>query len=141
MGKKHRIKGARKAKSLIEQIDAEIKQIDLDMNIFMASAAQQVADILSESAPRRVALGDILNDEQMQAVVDILNRTDIDEYRQTNAIKNYLKRYEKELEAIGVSYTYLTYVVLVNAPALRELSAASNSKPDDPFRPPPNSQN
>jgi glucuronate isomerase len=148
MGKQSRIKAERRARRLIEQqlkeVDKVLKESEATLKNMEASKAEMLADLLTENANpnwRTQSLGDILNADQIQAVIDILNRTDVDDIGQTKLIKKYLSQFSKQLEAVGVLPDYLAYVLIANAPNLRAMAKASNNKPDDPFTPPPNAQN
>lgn len=148
MGKQSRIKAERRARRLIEQqlsqVDKALKESEENLKKLEASKAEMLADLLTENANpnwRTQQLGDILNSDQIQAVVDILCRTDIDDIGQTKLIKQYLAQFSQQLQAIGMVPDYLAYVLTANADNLRAMAKASNNKPDDPFTPPPNAHN
>jgi hypothetical protein len=146
MGKQSRIKAERRARRLIEQqlkqIDQEIKQGEDTLKKLESSKAEMLADLLTENANwQQRSLGDFLNSDQIHAVIDILNRPNLDQIAQTKLIKQYLAKFATQLEAVGVLPDYLAYVLIANADKLRGMARASNNKPDDPFTPPPNAQN
>lgn len=155
MGKKARIKAqrlaeAQGAKKILEQIntlDAEITANTADLVTLEGQKAEMLADMLIESdelghgAPgrekqtqRHVSLGDVLNDSQMQAVIDILNRPNLDDIAITKLLKQYLGQFQQQLSAVGVVPDYLAYVLLANKEQLRAMAKQSN-EPEDPFQP------
>lgn len=144
MGKKKRIKESRQgAKSILEQLNAlnaEIAQNEAQLAQLEAGKAEMLANMLLKEN-RTMQLGDILNPDQIQSVVNILNRTDIDDIQQTKLIKSYLSQFSRELQAIGVLPDYLAYVLIANAPMLRQMARNTSAGDDDPLAPPPNSQN
>lgn len=139
MSKRHR-----KARQLIEEMRALDKTIEEGAALLKAlegGKAEILANMLTESpGGRTISIGEMLNDEQIQAVVDIMNRPGLDDLAVTKMLKSYLGQFNLQLSAIGVNPDYLAYLLLANAPALRQASAASNNKPDEPTMP-PNSQN
>jgi hypothetical protein len=145
MGKKARLKArrlaeAQGAKQILEQINAldkEIAQSTAEIVTLEGQKAEMLADMLVENQPpggRQVTLGDLLNDSQMQAVVDILNRPNLDDIALTKLLKQYLGQYAQQFAAVGVVPDYLAYVLLANKDALRQMARRSN-EPEDPFQP------
>lgn len=103
----------------------------------MKRKAERIVDALTESdhdlghgapggkpAPRRVAsLSDILNPNQIQAVVDILNRKNLDDIEQTKLLKEYLGKFTEQLKTVGVDSNWLAYWFMHSAPKFRSLVA------------------
>jgi hypothetical protein len=148
MGKKARIRAqrlaeAKGAKNILKQIadlDKVIAENTADLVTLEHEKAKMLSDMLIENRPpghRTVTLGDILNDEQMQGVVDILNRPNLDDIAITKLLKQYLGKPEwaNKFAAIGMVPDYLAYVLLANKDALRQMSRQSN-RPDEPYIPP-----
>lgn len=79
--------------------------------------------LIESQGLREAQLGDFLNDNQMQACIDILNRPDIDDIAQTKELKRYLNQFKVDLEAKGILPDYLAYVLIANADALRQMAA------------------
>lgn len=60
---------------------------------------------------KTIKLGDLLNDQQVQGVVDILNSNQPESVIIHN-LKAYLNEFKDELEKNGVVSDYLAYVLL-----------------------------
>lgn len=155
MGKKARLKRlaeAKGAKQILQQIaemdkiiaesTAELFALEGQKAEILASMCLEADDNMSHGAPagdkkpqRQITLGELLNDAQMQAVIDILNRPNLDDLAITKLLKQYLGQFERQFAAVGVVPDYLAYVLLANKDALRQMARQSNNRPDDPFQP------
>lgn len=141
MGKKARIRAkrlaeAKGAKSILEQINAlnhEIAESEAELKRLEAGKAKVLEGLLiGENQGGR--LSDFLNDAQIQAVVDILNRPNLDDIAQAKLLKQYLGQFHQELLAKGYRSDYLAYLIIANANAIRQ-SATQSSEPEPPFDP------
>lgn len=56
-------------------------------------------------------LGEILNDEQLKKVAEVMSSTQGLETK-TLRLRNYLKQFDRELEAKGVVSEYLAYAIV-----------------------------
>jgi hypothetical protein len=143
MGKKARLKRlaeAKGAKQILEQIaalDKEIAANTADLVTLEGQKAEMLAGMMIENSgqQRTVSLGDLLNDSQMQAVIDILNRPNLDDIAITKLLKQYLAQYAQQFAAVGIVPDYLAYVLLANKEQLRAMARQSNNTPEDPFQP------
>jgi hypothetical protein len=152
MGKKARIKSqrlaeAKGAKDILKQINAlddVIAESTAELVTLEGQKAKMLANMCIESGgnapgggqtPQRSAtLGDLLNDSQMQAVIDILNRPNLDDIEITKLLKQYLGQFSQQFAVVGVVPDYLAYVLLANKKQLRSMARQSN-EPEDPFKP------
>src|SRR6478609_7253963 len=122
MGKKARLKKrlaeAKNAKELLEQInalDAEIAANTADLITLEGQKGQMLANMLIENQPpgrRATTLSDLLNDSQIQAVIDILNRPNLDDIAVTKLLKQYLAQFSQQLSAVGADANYMAYFLL-----------------------------
>jgi hypothetical protein len=153
MGKKARIRarrlaeahgnGAKGAKSILEQInalDAVIAESTAELITLEGQKAEMLANMCIESdgsqpGHRSMDLGDLLNPDQIQAVLDILNRPNLDDIAIAKLLKQYLAKFSQQLSAVGLEHTYLAYMILARKDQLRAMSAQSNDKPDEPYDP------
>lgn len=146
MGKKARIKAqrlaeAQGAKDILAQINAldqVIAESTAEIVTLEGQKAEMLANMLIENqqpGQRQVTLGDLLNDSQMQAVIDILNRPSLDDIAITKLLKQYLGQFAQQFAAVGVVPDYLAYVLLANKEQLRAMARQSNNTPEDPFQP------
>jgi hypothetical protein len=146
MGKKARIRArrlaeAKGAKSILEQLsilNQEIAQSEAELQKLEEGKAKMLEGLMTENAPKgwkQTSLGDILNADQIQAVIDILNRPNLDDIAITKLLKQYLAKFSQQLNAVGVVPDYLAYVLLANKEQLKAMARQSNNKPDDPFQP------
>jgi anion-transporting ArsA/GET3 family ATPase len=123
-------KEKRRAKRLIEElreVDKEIAKSQQAIEELKSTKAKFMADVLTESSDTKMtSLGDLLTKDQIQAVVDILNRTNIDEISQTKMIKDYLRQFDAQLQAKGVIPDYLAYVLIHQADQIRAMAAMWN---------------
>lgn len=123
-------KEKRRAKRLIEElrkVEKDIAQSEQVIEQLKAEKAKFMADVLTESPDTKMtSLGDLLTKDQIQAVVDILNRTNIDEIAQTKMIKDYLRQFDAQLQAKGVIPDYLAYMLIHHADQIRAMSAMWN---------------
>jgi hypothetical protein len=145
MGKKARLKAKRLAESqgakkLIEQIhalDQEIAQSEAELAALEGQKSQMLADILTESPSNRsMSLGEILTPEQIHTVIEIFRRPNLDDIAQTKLIKQYLAKFSRELQAVGVVPDYLAYVLLANKQALLQMAEQQPDDDDEPGLPP-----
>lgn len=143
MGKKARLKRlaeAKGAKDILAQINA-LDQVIAESTAEIVSLEGQKAEMLANmmiensGQQRTVSLGDLLNDSQMQAVIDILNRPNLDDIAVTKLLKQYLAQYAQQFAAVGIVPDYLAYVLLANKEQLRAMAKQSNNTPEDPFQP------
>lgn len=82
--------------------------------------------MIREAHLREAQLGDFFDDNQMQAIMDLLNRQDLDDLALTKALKAYLGRFRDDLLAKGLNSDYMAYWLLANADALRQMAANRN---------------
>jgi regulator of replication initiation timing len=143
MGKKARLKArrlaeAKGAKNIFQQLtelEKEIAVNEAELKSLEQGKAAVLEGLLTENTPpgwQQKPLGDVLNRNQIQAVVDIFNRTDIDDIAQTKLVKQYLSQFTREINAAGYDVGFLAYALLANKAALQQMSAASN-EPEDPL--------
>jgi hypothetical protein len=142
MGKKARIKAQRLAeskgaKSLIEQIialDAEIAQSEHEIANLQASKKAYMESVMVNENNPRFALAEFLTDAQGQAVVDILNRPNLDEIAQTKLLKQYLgqPQIRQQLSAKSMDHEYLAYMIMHQAENIRQAARATNEPHDEP---------
>lgn len=123
-------KEKREAKRLIEQIreaDKAITESEKAIAKLESAKAELLAGMLTESPGQRtITLQDLLTKDQLQAVVDILNRPNLDDIAQTRLLKDYLRQFDQQLQAKGVLPDYLAYLLLANAAQIRQMSAMWN---------------
>jgi hypothetical protein len=124
-------KAKRESKRLIEQLLQTEKAIAESEQIIaklQTEKAKFIADTLTENGPgwKQTSLQDLLTKDQIQAVVDILNRPNLDDIAQTKLLKDYLRQYAQQLEAKGVLPDYLAYVLIHQADQIRFLAAMWN---------------
>lgn len=65
-----------------------------------------------------------LDRNQIQAVTDVLNRTDTDEIGHTRMLKQYLAQHRADLERTGLDSDYAAYVLVANADVIRGMGEA-----------------
>jgi hypothetical protein len=145
MGKKARLKArrlaeAKGAKNILEELSAlnlEIAQNEAELAKLEAGKAAVLEGLLTENHPpgwSQKPLGDILNRNQVQAVVDIFNRTDIDDIAQTKLVKQYLAQFAQQIQVAGYQVDFLAYLLLAHKASLQQMAKNSN-EPEDPFQP------
>jgi hypothetical protein len=148
MGKKH--KGAKNILKQIEEVDQQIAESMTDMIMLKAEKGKILAkmclaegDDMPHGAPggsqkpqRTTTLGDILSDEQIQGVVDILNRPNLDDIAVAKLLKQYLgnPKWADGFDVIGMVPEFVAYVIVANKDALRRMGRQSN-RPDEPYTP------
>lgn len=119
-------KEKRATKRLIEQLrkaDEELAKNEQQLAELKRQKAEFLANTMTEA---NVDLRDILTKDQLHAVIDILNRTNLDEIKQTKLLKDYFRSFGPELEAKGVLPDYLAYVVIYHADMIRAMAAMWN---------------
>jgi hypothetical protein len=123
-------KEKRAAKRLIEQLrkaNKDLAESEKQLAELKRAKAEFMADVLSESSDTKMtSLSALLTKDQIQAVVDILNRTNIDEIAQTKLLKEYLRTFDAQLQAKGVLPDYLAYVLIHQADQIRAMAAMWN---------------
>jgi argininosuccinate lyase len=143
MGKKARLKArrlaeAKGAKNIFQQlseVEKEIADNEAELKRLVEGKAAVLEGMLTENTPpgwQQKPLGDVLNRNQIQAVVDIFNRTDIDDIAQTKLVKQYLSQFRQQIEVAGYDVGFLAYALLANKAALQQMARNSN-EPEDPL--------
>jgi hypothetical protein len=130
MGKKSRKKReSRGAKDIIETImecDKVIAETDAKIANLIGQKSQVLAGMLIEGQNILDFLHSILNNSQVQAVVDIVNRQSLDDIARTKLLKQYLAQFKMQLEAKGLLPDYFAYLIMANEGAVKQMSAQSS---------------